>query len=194
MTRLKTAPDSHTGQVLSRSVTFVFALDPNFEQRILLAKCAGARRFTVNHHLARVKANLETRSSERVTEGEGDALVEPTTPALSWSRFSFINEFNDWKNGQSEDSPLNEDGSRGLSWRHDLPCDVFECASVDAARPRTFRKFKEWPAKWPARRIPSLSGQGKSNAELSPEKLRDSGTSAIKPIDPIRRLIAPATT
>lgn len=134
MTRLKTAPDSHTGQVLSRSVTFVFALDPNFEQRILLAKCAGARRFTVNHHLARVKANLETRSSERVTEGEGDALVEPTTPALSWSRFSFINEFNDWKNGQSEDSPLNEDGSRGLSWRHDLPCDVFECASVDAAR------------------------------------------------------------
>jgi hypothetical protein len=43
---------SHTGQVLSRAVTFQFALDPNVEQKILLAKGAGARRFTVNHHLA----------------------------------------------------------------------------------------------------------------------------------------------
>ena len=125
---------SHTGQVLSRAVTFQFALDPNVEQRILFAKCAGARRFTVNHHLARVKANLDVRSAERDALSESGESREPSTPSLSWTGFSFINEFNAWKNGQSEDSPVNEDGTRGLSWRHELPGDVFECASVDAAR------------------------------------------------------------
>ena len=125
---------SHTGQVLSRPVTFQFALDPNAEQRILLAKCAGARRFTVNHHLARVKANLDARSAEREALGESGDPREPSTPSLSWTAFSFINEFNAWKNGESATSPVNEDGSCGLAWRHELPGDVFECASVDAAR------------------------------------------------------------
>ena len=125
---------SHTGQVLSRAVSFQFALDPNVEQRILLAKCAGARRFTLNHHLARVKANLDVRSAERDALSESGESGEPATPPLSWSGFSFINEFNAWKNGASEDSPINEDGRRGLAWRHELPNDVFECASVDAAR------------------------------------------------------------
>ena len=120
--------------MLSRAVTFQFALDPNVEQRILLAKCAGARRFTLNHHLARVKANLDARSAERDALSESGESGEPATPSLSWSGFSFINEFNAWKNGKSEDSPINEDGSRGLAWRHELPNDVFECASVDAAR------------------------------------------------------------
>ena len=128
------APLSHTGQVLSRAVTFQFALDPNAQQRTLLAKCAGARRFTVNHHLARVKVNLDTRSAERESLGEAGDSCEPSTLSLSWSGFSFINEFNAWKNGEADDSPINEDGSRGLAWRHELPNDVFECASVDAAR------------------------------------------------------------
>ena len=119
--------------MLSRSVTFQFALDPSEQQRILLAKCAGARRFTVNHHLARVKANLDVRSAEREALAEGTRAEEPTA-SLSWSAFSFINEFNAWKNGKSDDSPHNEDGTRGLLWRHELPGDVFECASVDAAR------------------------------------------------------------
>jgi putative transposase len=128
------APLSHTGQVLSRAVTFQFALDPNAQQRVLFAKCAGARRFTVNHHLARVKVNLDARSAEReVLSASGDKC-EPSTLSLSWSGFSFINEFNAWKNGQSVDSPVNQDGSRGLAWRHELPNDIFECASVDAAR------------------------------------------------------------
>jgi len=101
---------------------------------MLLAKCAGARRFTVNHHLARVRANLEVRSAEKeILVKDGESL-EPCTPSLSWSAFSFINEFNAWKNGGTEDSPVNEDGTRGLTWRHELPNDVFECASVDAAR------------------------------------------------------------
>jgi putative transposase len=119
--------------LLSRSVTFQFALDPTEHQRILLAKCAGARRFTVNHHLARVKANLDLRSAECEALAEGTRADEPTA-SLSWSAFSFINEFNAWKNGKADDSLINEDGSRGLLWRHELPGDVFECASVDAAR------------------------------------------------------------
>ena len=129
-----TAPSSHSGQLLSRAVTFQFALDPNLEQRVLLAKCAGARRYTVNHHLARVKANLEARSSERDDLTDEGTPRQPSTPSLSWTAFSFINEFNAWKNGQSDDSLVNEDGTRGLAWRHELPGDVFECASVDAAR------------------------------------------------------------
>jgi len=132
-TTTATGPISHSGRVLSRAVTFQFALDPNLEQRELLAKCAGARRFTVNHHLAGVKANLEARSTEREASPDREAAIELFTPSLSWSGFSFINEFNTWKNGLAEDSPISEDGSRGLSWRHELPCDVFECASVDAA-------------------------------------------------------------
>jgi len=120
--------------VLSRAVTFQFALDPNVEQKILLAKCAGARRFTVNHHLARVKANLDARSAEREASLDDATPAEPLTPSLSWSGFSFINEFNASKNGESDDSLLNDDGTRGLIWRHELPGDVFECASMDAAR------------------------------------------------------------
>jgi hypothetical protein len=73
--------------VLSRAVTFQFALDPNLEQKILLAKCAGARRFTVNHHLARVKANLDVCSAERQSFAEGERTKEPTA-SLSWSAFS----------------------------------------------------------------------------------------------------------
>ena len=120
--------------MLSRAVTFQFALDPNARQGILLAKCAGARRYTVNHHLARVRANLDARSEEREYVSEEGESPEPSTPSLSWSGFSFINEFNAWKNGKADDSPVNEDGSRGLAWRHELPNGVFECASVDAAR------------------------------------------------------------
>jgi putative transposase len=127
------SPISRSGQVLSRPVTFQFALDPNEQQRILLAKCAGARRFTFNHHLARVKANLEICSAERESLAEGTRTDKPTA-SVSWSAFSFINEFNAWKNGKADDSPHNEDGTKGLYWRHELPGDVFECASVDAAR------------------------------------------------------------
>ncbi len=86
------SPISHSGQTLSRAVTFQFALDPNAEQRVLLAKCAGARRFTVNHHLARVKANLDARSTEREVLSDSGEPCERSTPSLSWAAFSFINE------------------------------------------------------------------------------------------------------
>jgi putative transposase len=55
------------------------------------------------------------------------------TPSLSWAAVSFINEFNAWKSGRLGCSPVAEDGTRGLPWRDEVPADVFECASVDAA-------------------------------------------------------------
>jgi putative transposase len=125
---------THTGQVLERAVTFRFALDPNLEQEILLTKCAGARRFTVNHHYARVKANLDVRAAERASCLDPKSDPELLTSSLSWSGFSFINEFNAWKNGTADNSLVDDDGHRGLSWRNEVPSDVFECASVDAAR------------------------------------------------------------
>ena len=152
-------PTSHSGQLLSRAVTFQFALDPNLEQRILLAKCAGARRFTVNHHLARVKANLEARSAQC---SKVESPPEIPTPSLSWTGFSFINEFNAWKKGVSDDSPINADGSRGLSWRHELPGDVFECASVDAARAlENFSSSKNGKRRGPSVGFPRFQVKGK---------------------------------
>ncbi len=88
---------------------------------------AGAARFAFNHHLARVKANLDQRSAEAsygIPAGQ-------QTPALSWSKVSFINEFNAWKTGRTADSPANDDGSRGLAWRAEVSQDVFECASAE---------------------------------------------------------------
>jgi putative transposase len=120
---------SPTGHTLTRSVAFKFALDPTQEQANLFFMFAGASRFTFNHHAGRVRDNLAARTAEKI------AGVEPVamTPSFSWSKVSFINEMNGWKNGETDDSPINEDGSRGLVWRHEVSTDVFECASVDAA-------------------------------------------------------------
>ena len=173
------APLSHSGQVLSRAVTFQFAIDPNAQQRVLLAKCAGARRFTVNHHLARVKANLDARSTEREVLSDSGEPGEPSTPSLSWSGFSFINEFNAWKNGQSDDSPVNVDGTRGLAWRHELPGDVFECASVDAARAlENFSASRRGKRSGTPVGFPRFQAKGKVTPSF---RLRNRATSATAP-------------
>jgi putative transposase len=114
---------------LDRPVAFLFALDSTSDQRTLFAKCAGARRFTFNHHLARVKSNLDMCALEQERGLDPDIM----TPPLSWTRFSFINEFNAYKNGQLDSSPVDEHGVTGLAWRSEIPSDVFECASADAA-------------------------------------------------------------
>ena len=148
---------SSTGQVLSRSVTFQFALDSAEEQRVLFAKCAGARRFTFNHHLARVKENLDRRSAEQ------DLVYGPRIPSLSWSWVSFVNEMNAWKNGQLDSSPVNDDGTRGLAWRHEVPSDVFECASVDAARAlANWSDSKKGARKGAAVGFPRFAAKGRS--------------------------------
>lgn len=121
---------SHTGHRLTRPVAFQFTLDPTRAQAQDFFRCAGAARFAFNHHIATVKANLTCRSHQRAMGMPTEAM----TPSLSWSAQSRINDFNAWKNGRHPLSPVNEDGSRGLVWRTEVPADVFECASVDAAR------------------------------------------------------------
>lgn len=121
---------SHTGVVLSRPVSFCFEMDPTDALEQQLWMFVGARRFAFNHHIGRVKANLETRQAENAA----GLNCSEMTPSLSWSKQSFINEFNAWKNGTAFDSPVSADGTRGLAWRDEIAADVFECASVDAAQ------------------------------------------------------------
>jgi putative transposase len=111
-------------------VSFRFALDPTAAQARQLLMFAGARRMCFNHHIGRVNANLAARSVQRAAQVPSDQM----TPALSWSRQSFINELNAWKTGRAPASPVSEDGTRGLVWRDAVSADVFECASVDAAQ------------------------------------------------------------
>src|ERR1035437_4647066 len=81
-TTSKKSLTSHTGQVLSRAVTFQFATDPNAGQQDLFAKCAGARRYTINHHLARVKANLEAQPVERESLSDREAEGDLRSPSI----------------------------------------------------------------------------------------------------------------
>lgn len=126
---------SHAGVPLTRATTFRFTLDVNVEQHQRLLAHAGAARLAYNHHLARVKANLDQRFAERsygIAEGD-------LTPSLSWSKVSFINHMNAWKDGRALDSrvAVDEDTGevvRGLPWRGEVSADVFECASVNAAQ------------------------------------------------------------
>jgi putative transposase len=124
-------------EALTRECAFTFALDLTQAQERLFSSYAGARRYACNHHLARVKQNLETRAAEL----ESGVAKEQLMPGLSWSKFSFINEFNQFKNGHAADSPVNDDGTIGLAWRDRVCADVFECASVDAAT--ALRNWKE---------------------------------------------------
>jgi putative transposase len=125
---------SRSGVPLIRATTLRFTLDPNRAQHQQLLAQAGAARLAFNHHLARVKANLDQRSAER-SYGIAEADL---TPSLSWSKVSFINEMNAWKDGRAADArvALDDDGNevRGLAWRHEVSADVFECASVNAAQ------------------------------------------------------------
>ncbi|MGH8939876.1 MAG: helix-turn-helix domain-containing protein [Actinomycetes bacterium] len=77
---------SHTGVPLGRATTFRFTLDVNQEQHQQLLAHAGAARLAFNHHLGRVKANLDQRAAER-SYGVAEADL---TPSLSWSMVSFI--------------------------------------------------------------------------------------------------------
>ena len=121
---------SHTGHALTRHRAFRYAADLNVGGNSMFFQYGGARRFMFNHHVGRVKENLDVRK----LEAQAGRAANEMTKSLSWSKNSFINECNAWKNGELDTSPINEDGTRGLAWRHSVPADVFECASVDAAQ------------------------------------------------------------
>lgn len=167
---------SATGVKLTRDVTFRFALDPTRAQAHQFYSYAGAARYTFNHHLARIKANLDQRTAER-TYGIADHGL---TPSLSWSAFTFINEFNAYKNGTLPSSPANDDGTAGLSWRNEVSADVFESASGNAAtalknftesrggtragKPAGFPKFKSRHKTTPSFRLRNRAKVGASQA------------------------------
>lgn len=167
---------SHTGVRLTRSTTFRFTLDVNREQHQWLLAHAGASRLAFNHHLGRVKANLDQRAAER-TYGIADADL---TPSLSWSKVSFINHMNSWKDGRAVDARVNDDGSRGLAWRNEVSTDVFETASVNAAqalknwsdsrkgtragKPAGFPRFKSRHKTAPAFRLRAKYSEGAAPA------------------------------
>lgn len=135
-----------------------------------------------NHHLARVKANLDQRAAERsygVSERD-------QTPLLSWSKVSFINHMNAWKNGQLPSSPTVDDGTRGLAWRGVVSSDVFETASVNAAQAL---------ANWSASRRGNRAGKAvdfprfKSKHRTAPvfrlrAKNAEGATSPVRPTGP----------
>jgi putative transposase len=186
---------SHTGITLERAVTFQFALDPNQAQSISFAKSAGARRMCYNYHIGVVKENLHQR--DLVREEFGEAI----TPSLSWTDFSLINDFNSYKAGKSNSSPQNEDGTKGLAWRGEIPQDVFECASVDAAdamknwhtskmgvRKGPKMNFPDFRAK--NRDIPRFRLRNKSKAEQPPKdqpiKFTDASHVSFPKIGPVK--------
>ena len=177
----KTEPlRSSGGAPLTREVAFKFALDPTGEQEQTLLAHAGAARLGFNHHLGRVKANLEQRAAEH----SYGIAEQDLTPSLSWTKFSFINEMNAWKTGTAPDSPVSDDGTgqitRGLAWRAQVSADVFECASVDAAqalanwaasrtgarkgRPVAFPRFKSRHKTTPAFRLRNRARPGATQA------------------------------
>jgi putative transposase len=125
---------SHTGVPLTRATTFRFTLDPTSARSEQLFQHAGAFRKAFNHQVGRVKANLDQRAAER-SYGIPDSEL---TPRLSWSKVSFINHMNAWKDGRDPSAELHtlEDGTvvRGLPWRDQVSADVFETASVNAAQ------------------------------------------------------------
>jgi putative transposase len=177
---------SHTGVPLTRATTFRFTLDVNDAQEQVLLQHAGAARLAFKHHLGRVRANLAQRAAEK-TYGLAESDL---TPALSWSKVSFINHMNAWKDGRDPTAVANADGTRGLTWRDEVSADVFETASVNAAqalanwaksrngeragKPSGFPRFKSKHKTAPAFRLRAKYTEGRSSP------VRPTGTKTIR--------------
>ncbi len=175
---------------LTRATSLRFTLDVNAEQHGWLLAHAGAFRLAFNHQLGRVKANLDQRAAER-SYGVPEAEL---TPGLSWSKVSFINEINAWKDGRAKDAPvgLDDEGNvvRGLPWRGEVSADVFETGSVNAAqalanwadsrkgtragKPAGFPKFKSRHRTTPAFRLRAKYAEGR------PSPVRPTGPKLLR--------------
>lgn len=119
---------SHTGTALPRARAFKFELAVTDDLEPVLWMHAGAARFAFNQCHRWFTGGL-VAYREQLERG-----VEQPDVEVPWSAFSFINRFNAWKNGAAVDSPVSEDGTRGLSWKGEVASqDVFECAANDYA-------------------------------------------------------------
>ncbi|WP_263991923.1 helix-turn-helix domain-containing protein [Mycolicibacterium moriokaense] len=110
---------AHDVQVLPR---------PSAEQRMALARHAGAARFGFNQCLALVKSAMTDRKADPITE-------------VPWTGFDLINAFNTWK--RSADAgrvfAVGLDGvaeivATGLPWRREVRQEVFEEAAADLSK------------------------------------------------------------
>ena len=171
---------SKAGVPLSRATTFRFTLDPNRGQREQLMAHAGAARLAYNHHLSRARANLHQRACER-SYGVEDADL---TPALSWSKVSFINHMNAWKDGRDPSAVATT--TAPVAWRGEVSADVFECASVNAAQ-----ALANWSKSRPGARSGKAAGfpRFKAKHKTTPAfRLRSKSTpgqtSPVRPIGP----------
>ena len=173
---------SETGQVLSRSTAFRFALDPTQDQDQLFRSHAGAARYVFNHHVARVKSNLDVRAAE----AEANVADADRTPALSWSGVSFINAFTQFKNGQLGSSPVNDDGSVGLHWADQVSVDAFECASVNAAQAlANFSSSRSGERKGKKVGFPKFKSRHETNPTFSlRSRYKPTGPAAIRIVGP----------
>jgi len=106
-----------------------------------VATNTGARRFMWNQHVGRIQRNLWLREEQRCA----GVPAADVTPAEAWTPVSFITYANQYKNRTHPDSPVGDDGSRGLTWSPEVSADVFECVSVDAAR--AFQAFSKAASK-----------------------------------------------
>jgi putative transposase len=103
------------GDFVTRAVVFPLDVSPS-EERLLVSYC-GARRFAYNWVLGAVKANLETRRSER---DAGVSEADPT-PAISWkaTRLGTL-----WNQVKAEVAP----------WWREVSMHAFRSGIVDAAQ------------------------------------------------------------
>ena len=113
---------------MNRHTTFKFCLDPNDEQRQVLARHAGASRLAFNQCLRMVKTALTQRETD------------PDTP-VPWTGFDLINTFNGWKKSEDAGRVFTVDGDgvaetvvTGLPWRAAVCQQVFEEGAVDCGR------------------------------------------------------------
>jgi putative transposase len=119
---------SHTGTALPRARAFRYELHVTDVLEPQLWQHAGAARFAYNQCHRWFTQGLAAYRAEL------DAGVAKPEVEVPWSSFSFINRFNAFKNGKADDSPVAEDGTRGLAWKDEVLCqDVFECAASDYA-------------------------------------------------------------
>jgi putative transposase len=152
---------SHTGAALPRAQAYRYELHVTDVLEPVLWQHAGAARFAFN------QCHRWFTDGLAAYRAEIDAGVEKPEVEVPWSAFSFINRLNACKNAKANDSPVAEDGTRGLPWRGELLSqDVFECAANDyalavknwresrtgkrrgkrAGFPRPKRKFKSTPS------------------------------------------------
>ncbi|MEV6362043.1 RNA-guided endonuclease InsQ/TnpB family protein [Nocardia asteroides] len=116
-----------TSAVMTRHTTFRYCLDPTVEQRLTLARHAGASRFAYNQCL---NLHLQARADKQ----------RDTSTVVPWTRFELINRFNAWKKSEAAGRVIAVDGGgsaevvvTGLSWRSDVRQQVFEEAGADLA-------------------------------------------------------------